>query len=162
VHDARLGSSKQQQLLLACLDGSSNSMLRPLSEVTTAGLQHQRVADVSSLLQSQAAAMHHLGLLCAALAACVQFWFQQMASDVQAGNAATLVRMNTQIASSGVCLSRTCGTFHIGRAHFFTWALLSYITCAQHLLSWLWQQMVRKASMASGVCSAFAVTHLRL
>lgn len=101
VHHARLDSFEQQQQLLACLDGSINSMLVPLSEVVAAGMKQLCIAEASSLLQQHAPAMHHLRLLCAAVAACVQFWCQSLKSDAQGSTMATLIKMSTQIASSG-------------------------------------------------------------
>jgi hypothetical protein len=101
VHDARLGSKQQQQQLLGCLNGASHSLLFALSEVVAAGLKQLCAVDASAFLQENAAAMHHLGLLCVTLAAAVEFWCQYIAADVRAGNRQTQVNMITQVASSG-------------------------------------------------------------
>lgn len=76
VHDARLGNTQQQQQLLSCLDGTTHSLLPVLSETIAAGLKQLFVGDASSFVQQKPTAVHLLGLLCVALAACLEFFWK--------------------------------------------------------------------------------------
>jgi hypothetical protein len=97
VHDARLGNTQQQQQLLSCLDGTTHSLLPVLSETIAAGLKQLFVGDASSFVQQKPTAVHLLGLLCVALAACLEFVGRYVrASDVEAR-----VKLVTLVASSG-------------------------------------------------------------
>lgn len=100
VHDARLGSIQHQQLL-ACIEAPTDGMILALSQLIAAGLQHLCVVNASSLLKQHAAALHHLGLLCVALAASVQFWCAWMAPNAADNGMAIRIKMSTQLASSG-------------------------------------------------------------
>lgn len=115
VQGARLGSIEKQKLLSA-LEQPSDSMLMAFSELIAAGLEHLCGVDASSLLQQHAAAMHNLGLLCVALAACMQFWCSAIVPEARGGIMATRIKMSTQLASSGKHLRFVCGAGLSGRA----------------------------------------------
>jgi hypothetical protein len=52
--------------------------------------------------------MHHLGLLCVALAACSKLWFSTFLAEVLSGNHEKQVKMMTQITRSGEPVGGCC------------------------------------------------------